>query len=97
VGEGSLTLIAGALPVTLAAGHRLRGLTCIICRAPVGGDVVVVVGVAGLAGPGCRCGGIPGDLFLIHEEHMPVNVAAAVGAVARALGDGHDHDWELVR
>jgi hypothetical protein len=56
-------------PFTLAPGHPLRRMRCLICAMMVGGREVRSAVVIDYRHDGCRCGSVPAVAYLICSEH----------------------------
>lgn len=78
-------------PFTFPPGSRMRTTRCLMCGASIGGDAVVVLGIAALDGAPCSCGGIVSDTFLLHMAHMPIPTMELKMALARAIACDFEH------
>jgi hypothetical protein len=95
VRDGDLAVVNSIEAFTLAAGHRMRAASCMLCHEAIGGKRVAVIGLAGLAGDACQCGGITGDLFVIHASHFPVDPQVITAALRAGVSCGLSHPVHL--
>jgi hypothetical protein len=70
---------------TFEAGSRMRTAKCLACDQAIGGDPVAVIGVAALDGAPCACGATMSDVYLMHTDHMPLNMATLHAAITRGV------------
>jgi hypothetical protein len=90
--EGDIAVIHCQDALIFEAGHRMRAALCMVCMAPIGGELAVVIGAAALAGGACLCGRIIADVFLIHAGHLPMLPEELTATLTRGLTCTRDHE-----
>ena len=91
VNENEVAVMICMEPFILRVSHRDRAAPCLICRKMIGGEPATVLGVAALADPGCECGQVSADVFLMHAGHLPVDRDTLSRAIRRGLECGKIH------
>jgi hypothetical protein len=91
--DGSTAILACAEAFTFDPGNRLRASTCLVCGLMIGAQAATVIGVAGLAGDPCSCGGIVSDVFLVHAIHFPMPPSALDDAIQRGVKCTVEHPY----
>ncbi len=82
---GMVMVNYGGTVFRFAPGHRMRAAPCLVCRQVIGGQPVQAVGAVALTGEACRCGGLESDMFLVHDQHMPMSLEDLQAAIGRGL------------
>lgn len=93
VQDGEVAIIGSHDLFTLAADHPMRAGHCVICHQPIGDQPLTVICVAGLGGPSCTCGMVPGAAYLIHGSHLNDDPTTLLPHLETAMDCQHTHPW----
>jgi hypothetical protein len=58
-----------SVPVTLAAGHQLRGQRCVVCATLIGGQLARIVTVIDTRPHACSCGAVNTITMMMCDAH----------------------------
>ncbi len=88
---GDVAILLGTTIFRLGHDHPLRQAQCVECRKPIDTMEVTAIGAAGLAYPACQYGCLPGSVFLIHANHLPLSDEAFKAAIRYGMECPNNH------